>query len=796
MPLPAATRLGPYEIVAPLGAGGMGEVYRARDPRLKRDIAIKVLPADVTSSPDSLARFEREATTVAGLNHPNIVVLYSVEEDGGIRFLTMELVEGRSLAKLIIPGGLPLAQLLELGIPLADALVAAHEKGVVHRDLKPANVMVTREGRVKVLDFGLAKLAEAQPNLDATQAATIASPISDVGQIVGTAPYMAPEQVRGELVDARSDIFSFGILLYELATGVRPFAGQTFADICSAILRDAPAPLAGTRSDLAGDLERIIGRCLEKNPRERFQTALDVANELRSIRRNLERDASPAPRPSGPRRSRLLLPTAAVAILIVVVVAIGMALRGQRAPVPGTIRSLAVLPLENLSRDPEQEFFADGMTEELITSLANIEGVSVISRTSSMQYKGTKKTIPQIARELKVDAVVEGSAMRAGDDVRITAQLIEAATDRHLWARSYQRSLANVLVLQGEVAQAIAAEIRSTLTPRGKARAAGAPSVNPAAYEEYLKGRHAWAQRTSAELQLALTHFERAIAADSSYAAAWAGVGDVYTVMPNSFPNQRPRELYAKALEAVRNALRLDPNLVEAHATLGVLKQNYEHDWAGADLEFRTGLALNPNYATGHHWYGLLLAAVGRLDEASAELARARELDPLSTVVMFNQGQLLHVQRRHEEAATVLRHVVSVSPAFNGGHEFLGRAYYAQRMYPAALSEFVIADSLRGGGLCRDERVRAAVRAGDTRRFWSLVVADAERRAREGYYSPNVMVVGYAQLGDLDRAFRWLEKGFEERDPRLVASLRDAVLDPLRSDPRFAAILRKDGLEP
>ena len=792
MRLTPATRLGSYEIIAPLGAGGMGEVYRAHDSRLGRDIAIKLLPA---STPDRLARFEREARTVGGLNHPNIVTLYSIEEDRATHFLTMELVEGRNLAEVVTPGGLPLAQVLDLAIPLADALIAAHEKGVVHRDLKPANVMVTREGRVKVLDFGLAKLVQAEPDLDATQAATIASPISDVGQVVGTAPYMAPEQIRGEPVDPRTDIFSFGILLYELATGNRPFPGRTFGDTCSAILRDAPPPLANTRSDLPGDLERIIGRCLQKNPRERFQTMLDVANELRSIQRSLERATPPVPRPGRLRRFRVLMATAAVAILIVALVAIGVVLRGRRAPGPGAIRSLAVLPLENLSRDPEQEYFADGMTEELITSLANLEGVDVISRTSTMQYKGTKKTIPQIARELGVDAVIEGSAMRAGDDVRITAQLIEAATDRHLWARSYQRNLANVLTMQGEVAEAIAGEIRVALTPQGRARAAGAHAVNPLAYENYLKGRYEWSKRTPEAFRLAIPLFEHAIAVDSSYAAAWAGLADVYAVIPGNLTEPAlPR--FLTALEAVRHALRLDPNLAEAHATLGMLKYRMQYDWAGADSEFHTALALNPSYATAHQWYGLSLAVRGRLDEGFAELARARELDPHSNIVLFNQGQVLGWQHRHDEAILVYQRLLESSGSGLGGHAWLARAYYAKRMYPAALAEFLIADSLEGGRLHRNEQIRSATVAGDTKLFWNLFVADGEERVKEGFYSPNTMIAAYAQLGDHDRALHWVERALEERDFRVLSTLRDSMLDPLRSDPRFATLLRKYGLEP
>jgi TolB-like protein len=607
---------------------------------------------------------------------------------------------------------------------------------------------------------------------------------------------MAPEQLRGESVDARSDLFALGAMVYELASGKRPFAGQTFADIGSAILRDSPPVLTSLRDDLPLALAHVVARCLEKNPRERFQTALDVANELRSIQRGFESGAPPVPRPGGRRRSRLLLGIAAVTILIVVVVAIGVVLRGRRSPSPGAIKSLAVLPLENLSRDPEQEFFADGMTEELITSLANIEGVSVISRTSTIQYKGTKKTVPQIARELKVDAVVEGSAMRAGDEVRVTAQLIEATTDRHLWAKSYQRSLANAVVLQGEVAQAIAAEIQSKLTPRGKTRVAGAPALNPVAYEDYLKGRYEWSKRTPEAFRLAITLFERAIAIDSSYAAAWAGLADVYAVTPFTL-TEPPRPRFVKALEAVHHALRLDPHLAEAHATLGMLKFRMDYDWAGADSEFRTALALNPNYATAHQWYGLALALRGRLDEASAELARAQALDPNSGIVLFNQGQVLHWQGRDDEAIHVLQRAVQSSPGAGlGGHAWLARTYYNKRMYQAALAEFVIADSLEGGRLHRDERIRSAMLAGDAKRFWRLLVAYGEERAKQEYFSPSTLIVGYAQLGDHDRALDWMERALKDCEVGTLATLRDAMLDPLRSDPRFVALLRRHGLGP
>jgi len=532
MPLAPGTRLGTYEIVAALGAGGMGEVYRARDTRLQRDVALKVLPEAFARDADRLARFEREARTVAGLNHPNIVVLYSVEEDEGVRFLTMEMVEGLSLDGLVKPGGLPLARALDLGIALADALVAAHEKGVVHRDLKPANVMVTREGRVKVLDFGLAKLATAVPTLAATQAATIATPLSSPGQVVGTVPYMAPEQLRGEAVDARTDLFALGIMLYELAAGRRPFTGETSADVSSSILRDSPEPLANVRTDLPADLDRIVGRCLEKEPRARFQTALDVWNELRRLKQ-----ASETGTPTRPSER-------------------------------DAIRSLAVLPLENVSRDPAQEYFADGMTEALISELARLKALRVISRTSAMKYKGVQRALPEIARELSVDAILEGSALLVGKRVRVSVQLVSAKADEMLWADRYDGEIEDVLDLQSRIAETVAKEIAVQVTPREVTHLAKRRPVMPEAHVEYLKGRHTAAASSPQAIDLSLRHFQRALELDPTYAPAWAGIAHCHIVRAGR--GMAPAaEAGEQARSAALRAIELDDSLAEAHAALG-----------------------------------------------------------------------------------------------------------------------------------------------------------------------------------------------------------------------------------
>ena len=420
MPLTPGTQLGTYEILAAIGSGGMGEVYRARDLRLGRDVAIKVLPSEVASSPERLARFDREARTVAGLNHPNIVVLHSIEEEDGIRFLTMELVDGQNLAELISPGGFSVSRILELSIPLADALAAAHERGVVHRDLKPGNVMVTRDGRVKVLDFGLAKLVDP-----GSEAKTVLA-LSTAGHMVGTVPYMAPEQIRGEDVDVRGDLFALGIIVYELAIGQRPFGGETAVDISHAILRDIPEPLTRLRSDIPNDLERIVSRCLEKNPRERSQSALDVANELRRVQRDLERGHRDAPEPAG-------------------------------------VASIAVLPFVNRSREEDDEYFSDGLADELLNVLAKIRGLRVAARSSAFTFKGKQVTVSEVGKVLNVATVLEGSVRKAGNRVRVSVQLVKVSDGYHLWSETYDRTLDDIFAVQDDIGQSVVNELRSTL---------------------------------------------------------------------------------------------------------------------------------------------------------------------------------------------------------------------------------------------------------------------------------------------------------------------------------------------
>jgi serine/threonine protein kinase/tetratricopeptide (TPR) repeat protein len=784
MPLSPKSRLGTYEIIGPLGAGGMGEVYRAKDLRLGREVAVKVLPAEVASSPDRLARFEREARTVAALNHPNIVVLHSVEDEEGVRFLTMELVEGRTLSTLVVPGGLALPRLLDLAIPLADALVAAHERGVIHRDLKPGNVMVTDDGWLKVLDFGLAKVVGTRgPSDERTAtigAAAPAAPISTGGDVSGTVPYMSPEQVRGEPLDARSDLFALGTILYELATGRRPFTGSTQADVSSAILRDVPAPVLSLRADLPRDLNRIVTRCLEKRPRDRFQTARDVYNELRYLQREIGiAPPAPAVEPAEPR--------------------VSPPRRAAGSP-PNDVPSVAVLPFVNRSRDEEDEYFSDGLADELLTVLAKIRGLRVAARASSFQFKGTSEDVAAIAERLNVATILDGSVRKSGNRVRISVQLVKAAEHLPLWTETYDRSLDDIFAVQDDIARSVVRELRTTLlveAPDSGASGAAQADVAVAAkgrghdveaHRLYLQGRYFLDRLTREDAARGIRCLEDAVAHDATHAFAWIELSRAHAMRAGYgwADLDRSRE---EARVAVRRALEQDPDSAEAYARLANIQMYLDWDWKGAERSLSRALALSPNSNPALRSAGSLAIALGRIDEAESYLHRANEQDPLNSFGYHSLATAHRLGNRLDEAERAYRKALELSP---------------QRIATRSMLAQVLADLGRDAEAMEEaEREPAG---------WARLTALAHAHARAGRKAESEdalrrLVSGHAETsgyqiacvhavrGEIREALDWLERAIAARDTGVAWAWSDPTLEPLHGDPRWGALMKTLGFD-
>src|SRR5579872_3519359 len=586
--------LGHYRILEKIGEGGMGEVYRAHDEHLDCDVAIKVLPPGSVNDESARKRFHKEARILSRLGHPGIAIVHDFDSQEGVDYLVMEYISGKTLSEELAGGKLPEREVIRLGIHLAEGLSAAHEHGVIHSDLKPGNLRLTEDGRLKILDFGLARL-----RLPMAATATTAS-FSEVHGVAGTLPYMAPEQLLAGEVDARTDIHAAGCVLYEMATGRRPFADIESSKLVGAILSKTPLSPVGINPGLSAELERIIGKCLEKETENRYQSARELLIDLRRVQTGTPGGLQAAPTPArGSWAKYLRLGMGICTAVLLLLIALNFhSWRGQllhKGEAPYRIESLAVLPLTNLSGDPQQEYFADGMTEELITSLAKIGALKVISRTSVMQYKGTRKPATQIANELNVDALIEGSVLREGGQVRITAQLIQAANDQNLWAESYQRDLRDVLALQNEIASAIAARVRAALTPTERTRLASARMVSPEAYEDYLKGLQHWYKLTPQDLNTALEYFELALNKDPSSARAYTGVSLVW-IGRQQMGYTEPREAGPKAKTAALKALALDDALAEAHYALATVRIWSEWDWADGERESKRAIELNPNY--------------------------------------------------------------------------------------------------------------------------------------------------------------------------------------------------------
>jgi serine/threonine protein kinase/tetratricopeptide (TPR) repeat protein len=779
------TKISHYRIVQLLGAGGMGEVYRARDERLGRDVALKVLHAESMADATARARMIREAQVVSSLNHPHIAQVYDVGVDGDHVFIAMEMIEGKTLRDSIPLGGLAAESMLPIAVQIADALTYAHERGVIHRDLKTANIMLASNGWVNVLDFGLAKRL---PSGDKDSGMRDTS-LTAVGMVMGTPNHLPPEVLLGGQADARSDIWAFGVILYEMASGKFPFGGGSLLELAAAIVNTAPAPLSGR---VPTGIQAIIGRCLAKDPAQRYGQASEVLAALEALARPTRLEGA------GGIPRRVWIPAAAVAaVALVVGVAFGPGHLWDRlagAGKPPRIGSLAVLPLANLSGDPEQEYFADGMTEELITDLAPIPSLKVISRTSVMRFKHSQQSLGEIAKALGVDAIVEGSVLRAGDRVRITAQLIDASSDHHLWAKSYERDFRDVLTLQSEVARDIAQEIRLQVTPQVSARLAKRRTVNPEAYELYLRGRFEWSKSSDEGVRKGIAYYERALAIDPADPRYSSGLADAYLLLVQVVGTIAPAEGMAKVKEYASRALAADENSAEGHASMAAGLFFGDWNWTESERHIRRAIELNPGYSTAHLIYSPLLAAAGRADEAIEQDRQALALDPFSMIILWNAGSTLYIARRYDEALAQVHRALEIYPRALLLEGSLVRIYEQKGDFPAALR--VIDEFLpeQDGGKALAAKMRQGYATSGPAGYW---------RASLEYSLPRVtavpgpaprMAMFYTRVGERQRAIDWLERAYREHSGDMVFIKADPAFEVLHGDPRFEALVRRVGI--
>ena len=784
MLLSVGDKLGPYEIVGLIGAGGMGEVYRARDSRLNRDVALKVLPGHLASDPQAMARFDREAKAVAALSHPNILVLYDVGADASIHYVVTELLDGETLRERIARGPLPWRKAAEMGAAIAEGLAAAHSKGIVHQDIKPANIFLTSDGRVKILDFGLAQVRRPPTEDESTVTLTEAANPT----VMGTIGYMSPEQVRGEKAQAAGDVFSLGCVLYEMVSGRRAFTGKSASDTLAAILKEEPPPLADSAKPGAPEFERVIERCLAKSPAQRFHSAHDLAFALRSLSSPAGEHKAAMPLARFSRR--------AVAGLIVVVISI-LAAAGfyyWRSRAGQGIDSLAVLPFVNSSGSPDADYLSDGITESLMDSLSQLPSLKVMSHDAVFRYKGKNPDARAVGRELGVRAVLTGRIVQRGDNLSVSAELVDVAGNAHLWGEQYDRRVADALAVQREIAAEISGKLRARLSNERKTQIARRQTENPEAYQLYLKGHYYASKFDTENLNKGLDYFHQALALDPNYALAYQGIAGYYNLATDWL--MPATEAGPKAEEAARKALEIDDSLIEAHVDLAAQYFWYDFDWAAADRELRRVFELDPNYAPAHVVRGWYLIDLSRFDEGVNEGRRAEALDPLALDVALVLGFDLYYAHRYDEAATQLHKCLDLEPNFWPAYYWLAQVYQQQGKFPEAIAALQKARGIEDRIAAPLAELAHAYAASGRRAEARQALEELLARSKTGHVSKYLIATVYAALGDKNEALTRLEQAYSERSWYLGFLKSDPELDSLRSEPRFQDLVRRMNFPP
>jgi len=841
MTSPYGTRLGRYEIRSKIGAGGMGEVYLARDTKLDRKVALKILPAKVAQRRDRMARFVREAKAAAALNHPNIAHIYEIGEDQGAHFIAMEFVDGVTLREKIHREHAEFRKLLRYLQQVAEALAKAHTAGIVHRDLKPENIMITRDDYAKILDFGLAKLIEARGSSDrdtfSSEITTVLAEQSLPGSVIGTVGYMSPEQAQGRLneIDHRSDIFSFGCILYEAASGQKAFEGVDALDSLHKIVH-APTPQISEINPAApAELQRIVRRCLAKDREDRYQTIKDVAIELRELRRELAsgagiEDTAASKRfgvlpavaqaddagsfPTQGSTPSLTHPSSSVEYMLagikqhklaMVIVALVLAsgvvglvayLHARNTEV--AIESIAVLPFANQNHDPDSEYLSDGLTESIINSLTQLPNLKVIARSSVFRYKGKETDPMAIGNELGVRTVLTGRILQRGDNLMISTELLDVRDNKQLWGEQYSEKISDLLSVQREIAKEITGNLRLKLSGAEQNRVAKHYTENPEAYQLYLKGRFYWNKRTEEGVEKGIEYFQQAVEKDPKYALAYTGLADSYSLLTMAIDvgSLSPTQAIPKARAAAMKALELDDTLAEAHTSLAFIKLNYDWDWSASEKEFKRAIELDPNSASAHHWYSHYLMAMGRIDESLAESKRALELDQFSLIINTHLGWHYIYAHQYDLAIEQLRKTIDMDPNYGMAHWYLGLAYEQSPMYAQAGAEIRTAKDLLKNNVGVEAGIGRVDALSGKRAEAQKVIDELKDMSKQIYVSSYHVASIYASLGDKERAFEWLENAYKERSDSLVYLKVDPKVDSLRSDPRFTNLVRRVGLPP